>query len=186
MQTSKRLIFDRISKYFPFDQPYYLLPAQPVIQNTLKNLDMTKLDKEEESESNTPMMNPLLLDSSSCIEIKTPRNNYMTGDDNRSNYTRGGGAGYESSYYQIGTMRTGPDGRILIGNSEIDLTTSGPEESTFHQKPVLVQPIPQIQEVESQLEDSKMEIFEEEQNASNKSVLYEPNIDKMVEAMKMA
>jgi len=27
LKTSKRMIFEKISKYFPYDQPYYLMPS---------------------------------------------------------------------------------------------------------------------------------------------------------------
>jgi len=55
------MIFEKISKYFPFDQPYYLMPAQRVLTESLHFVDLRA--KADEGGQSCKMM----LDTS-CVE----------------------------------------------------------------------------------------------------------------------
>jgi hypothetical protein len=60
------MIFEKISKYFTFDQPYYLLPAQTTISGSLRFDDLRdKADGDEISPMGTPSKMGF---DTSCVE----------------------------------------------------------------------------------------------------------------------
>lgn len=65
MQTSKRLVYDKISKFFPLDQPFYLQPNQILIENCLVYQDPSF---DEEVDCQYTSIPTIYLDSSSCID----------------------------------------------------------------------------------------------------------------------
>ena len=114
LKTSKRLIFEKISKYYPFDQPYYLAPHQAVLTKSLRFDDLlTKAD--DLDEVGTPSKMPITFDTS-CMDETDARQHEEVG-------------GITSSSQNEKVPST-PEVKIRINKSnikcsEIDQTTDG-------------------------------------------------------------
>jgi hypothetical protein len=108
------MIFEKISKYFTFDQPYYLLPAQPTISGSLRFDDLRDKAGDEEI---SPMGTPSKMGfDTSCVETDVKM---LEGGLTSSSHTD------RISAWAL------PSLRLDVKCSEIDQTTDGIEEQSI-------------------------------------------------------
>ena len=108
------MIFEKISKYFTFDQPYYLLPAQPTISGSLRFDDLRDKAGDEEI---SPMGTPSKMGfDTSCVETDVKM---LEGGLTSSSHTD------KISAWAL------PSLRLDVKCSEIDQTTDGIEEQSI-------------------------------------------------------
>ena len=152
------MIFEKISKYFTFDQPYYLLPAQPTISGSLRFDDLR--DKAEGDEI-SPMGTPSKMGfDTSCVETDAKMFE--------------GGLTSSSHTDQISAWAS-PSLRADVKCSEIDQTTDGIEEQSIATLNQVHEPAlgPKLEEVKHVASESQ-------------SVLYEPDINLIVQSINHA
>ena len=101
MQSSKRCNYDKISKFFPYDSPFYLYPMNELLLGSLVYEDIN-------SESCENMLEPeiIIIDSSS-VEEESKRGESTT------------------SMAEEDTKMKSETEEKKFKHSEIDLTTSG-------------------------------------------------------------